>query len=225
MKIALISDIHSNLFYLEKILGLIRQEKVDQIYCLGDLIGYYDCPHEVLQACRAHNVRMVRGNHEHYVLGSLPYNREREDLYRIQKQKEHLTSADMELLESLPDFIDINIMGKRLYLTHSLPGNCVEYIHTSAELNTDFISGYDYFCFGHTHRPLINCHFGCCIVNPGSIGQPRDYSRKPSYIVIDLAKDSTTLVKADVDHSTYIRRLREKGYGESTLNVLERSFT
>lgn len=225
MKIALISDIHSNVYYLEKILDLIRQENVDDIYCLGDLIGYYDCPHEVIQVCRANNMRMIKGNHEHYILGSINYNNEREDLYRIKKQKELLTSDDMKFLESLPDFIEESIMGKRFFLTHSLPGNCVEYIRNISELNTEFISGYDYFCFGHTHRPLINFHFGCCILNPGSIGQPRDYSKKPSYIVIDLKNDSVKLVKADVDHKIYVRILREDGYGESILNVLERGFS
>lgn len=48
MKIALISDIHSNLFYFEKVLHEIEKENVDDIYCLGDLVGYYDKPNEVI---------------------------------------------------------------------------------------------------------------------------------------------------------------------------------
>lgn len=225
MKIALISDIHSNLCYLETILALIRQEKVDEIYSLGDSVGYYDSPHEVIQTCMANNIKMVRGNHENYMLGLLSYEKENEDFYRIAEQKKSLTPEDINFLENLPDAIEITIKQKRFYFAHSFPGNCIDYIRDIRDLNREFLSRYDYFCFGHTHRPLISVHFGCCVLNPGSIGQPRDYSRKPSYIVIDMDHDNIKLVRADLGYQQYIKNLRERGYGEATLNVLERSST
>ncbi|BCS54641.1 metallophosphoesterase [Geobacter sp. SVR] len=223
MKLALISDIHSNLHYLEKILAAIGREGVDEIYCLGDLIGYYDRPHDVLQCCLANDIKAVRGNHEHYLIGSIGYAPEKEDLYRIREQREELDGEDMEFLKGLPDFMVVTLMGKTLYLTHSLPGNCVGYLRDVGQLDTGFLAGYDYFCFGHTHRPLINYHFGCCLLNPGSVGQPRDYSRKPSYIIVDLEKDSVTLVKVEVDYKAYSTILRERGYNDLTLHALERN--
>jgi putative phosphoesterase len=224
MKIALISDIHSNLYYLKESLSLIEEEGVNEIYCLGDLVGYYDSPNEVIETCIRNNIKAINGNHEKYILGNISYNSAKESAYRIKNQIECLTRENISYLENLPDFMELTIMGKKLYLTHSLPNNCRDYIYDIRELDGHLLSKYDYYCFGHTHKPLINFHYGRCILNPGSIGQPRDYSKKPSYIVIDFSSESIRLVKVNVDCDNYVKGLQENGYDSSAVDILRRNY-
>lgn len=64
MKIAFFSDVHANLPALEVVKADINQEKPERVYCLGDLVGYYVWPQEVVNLVRAHQVPILMGNHE-----------------------------------------------------------------------------------------------------------------------------------------------------------------
>jgi putative phosphoesterase len=223
MKIAVISDIHANNYYLNETLRLVAGEKVDDIYCLGDVIGYYDCPNEVIETCIEWNIKSVKGNHEKFALSYLEYDPVKEVAYRLKLQMESLTSRNYEYVINLPESLELAINGKTLFMTHSLPESCTDYIYDIRQLDPKFLSRYDYYCFGHTHKPLINYHYGTCVLNPGSVGQPRDYSKKPSFLVLDLAEETTKLVKVEIDDEPYTKSLEWMGYSSNVVEMLRRS--
>ncbi len=223
MKIALISDIHGNWFYLDSVSTRLAAEKVDLIYCLGDLVGYYDAPDAVIDWCIRNDVICIKGNHEKYLLNELTPDPQKEPFYRTRLHHDALTKAHLEFLKSLPDSIEARHEGRSFYLTHSLPGDCVGYAYDVQQLDRDFLLGYDYYCFGHTHIPMIRYHYGTAVVNPGSIGQPRDFSRQPSYAVIDLETDTLSLRKMKVDYQSYCQALLEKKFDPKMVEVLQRA--
>ncbi|MCD4742022.1 MAG: metallophosphatase family protein [Desulfobacteraceae bacterium] len=223
MKIAVISDIHSNKFYLEAVLLQIEKLCADDIYCLGDLIGYLDEPNHVIDLMKENNVHCVKGNHEKYLLGEMTYNNDREGIYRIQEQKKLLSSKNFKYIEQLPDCFEKNIEGYNFFFSHSLPGDTSSYIRSVVDLDSFDLKKYKYFCFGHTHIPLITYHYGTCVINPGSVGQPRDYTQKPSFAIINTGTIECTLYKVDLKIQDYVNRLKNMGYSESVTRLLERT--
>jgi putative phosphoesterase len=225
MKIALISDIHSNLFYLTNVLRKIEQEEVDDIYCLGDLVGYYDKPNEVIDLVIEKKIKCVKGNHEKYLTGEIEYNEQNEKVYGIKKQKKILSKSNYDFIQKLEDSIDTIIDNKFFYFTHSLPNDPVSYIRSVSDLNSVNLKNIDYYCFGHTHSPFITYYKGACILNPGSIGQPRDYTKKPSYIILDTSNQNITVSKIDFDISGFLIELESKKYPKSLIDILKRGKT
>jgi len=221
-RIALISDIHSNLSYLEKVLDRIDRDNIDKIYCLGDIVGYYDKPNEVIDLIIKKDISCIKGNHEKYILETLNYNLENENIYRIKKQKKIISKSHLQFLKDLPDKIEFTLCSKKFYLTHSLPNDCLTYLDDLNKLDKNFISKLDYYCFGHTHIPLITYKYGACIVNPGSIGQPRDFSRKPSYAVVDIVNEITNFNKVNVDYKSYSETLNNQNYSDKLIKILNR---
>ena len=222
MIIALISDIHANYFYFEKVLAEIQHDKVDKIICLGDLIGYYDKPNEVIDLCKENSIECIQGNHEEYILGAIEYNRDKEYLYRIGKHKKILSDENKRFLKDLPKEITINYENLSIYCTHSLPGNCIKYLYNPNELKDEYILEYDYYCSGHTHIPYIQYKFGTCMINPGSIGQPRDYTVMPSYALIDLVNKEVKIKKLEVDVDVYIENLKKRDIPKELIDILKR---
>ena len=222
MKIAIISDIHSNYFYFKKVIHQIEKYSVDEIYCLGDLIGYYDRPNEVIELIVNKNIKCIKGNHEKYLLGEITYHKKKENIYRMEKQKRALSIENLDFIKSLPDFIEKEIGNKNFYLTHSLPNDTTSYISSLHDLDSINLKSYDYYCFGHTHIPLISFHYGACILNPGSIGQPRDYTRKLSFIIVNTENQEVDLYQVDLKISSYINQLKKMNYPKSLIKILER---
>lgn len=223
MRIALVSDIHGNRFYLDSVGAQLKARKVDVIYCLGDLVGYYDAPGEVIDWCLDNGVICIKGNHEKYLLNEITPDPQKLPLYRTELQRQDLSDKQIRFLESLPDEIEATHAGKSFYLTHSLPGNCIDYLFDVATLDKDFLLKFDYYCFGHTHIPMIRYHFGTAVINPGSVGQPRDYSRQPSYAILDLESNEVSLHKLTVDYKTYCKSLSDKNFDPKMIAVLTRT--
>lgn len=222
-KIAIISDIHSNLFYFEKVLEVIEKLNVDKIYCLGDLVGYYDKPNEVIELVIKKNIISVVGNHEKYLLGKLNYNSKNESIYGIKNQRKIITKKNLDFLKSLPEKIEFTNNLKKFYLTHSLPNDVSTYVYELKNLDKNFISQYDYYCFGHTHIPVISYKYGTCVINPGSIGQPRDFTRTPSFVIVNLDNDMVSLKKINVNFKKYSKNLINSGYDYRLTNILNRT--
>lgn len=223
MKIAVISDIHSNYYYFKKILKSIENCHVDEIYCLGDIVGYYDEPGLCIDEILHYKIKCIKGNHDKYLLGELKSEEEKYEIIGNQKQKAILTNNQIEFLLSLPDSIEITLCNNKFLFTHSSPGNSVGYIYNASEFKREQISKYDFLCTGHTHIPYINYHFGTCIINPGSIGQPRDYTQMPSFAIVDTNGPVLMLCKNKINNIGYIRQLKLKKYPVEVREILLRN--
>jgi len=215
MKIALISDIHSNLFYLNRVLDEIEKEKVDEIYCLGDLVGYYDKPDEVIKLIKKKGIKCIKGNHDKYLLGELTYEEKKEEIYKIKLQRELLSNESLYFLRTLKDEIIIEVNNKKIYMTHSLPNDPETYLYNLQGIDLNFIRDFDYYFFGHTHIPMLTYHYGICFLNPGSVGQPRDYTTYSTYGIVNFEKGEIKLKQVKQDVEAYVQQI--KGYCDERL--------
>jgi predicted phosphodiesterase len=230
MKILVISDIHANLTALEAVLN--DAGKVDGVWCLGDLVGYGPDPNECIERIRfLPNVLCLIGNHDAAALGIInveSFNRDAS--IAALWTRDHLTVASRKYLESLPERLTTEY---DVELVHGSPRNPVwEYLLDiyTAEDNFQFFKSR--YCFvGHTHLPLAYiCREGGkrvllrqlkdgerlqlgerAILNPGSVGQPRDYDPRSAYAIFDTETKIWETHRVEYDILVVQKRILDAG--------------
>ena len=204
MKTLLISDIHANLTALEAVLA--DAGPVEAVWCLGDLVGYGPDPNECVERVAAlPNLRCVMGNHDAAALRQIEVDAfNPEARAALLWTQERLSAANLTFLESLPEMIEVD----QITLVHGSPRQPVwEYLldTRTATINFDYFE--TLYCFvGHTHLPVIYylpddqrmAHLIVpenttqvtlaprAIINPGSVGQPRDRDPRAAYALLDM---------------------------------------
>jgi putative phosphoesterase len=176
VRIAIISDIHANLAALEA----LPVAGVDQIWCLGDLVGYGPRPREVIRWIRDNAMVVVRGNHDHAV----GYNVEAQcspGLSFLAANTRNYTMAavsdeDRVLLAKLPVRRQFKLGEESFYCVHAIPSDplftyCAE-TSDQWQREVDCITA-NVLLVGHMHTPFIRRLGRTLIVNPGSLGQPK----------------------------------------------------
>jgi putative phosphoesterase len=222
MKIAILSDIHSNFTYLQSVEKEIIG-KVDSIIFLGDAVGYYDSPNEVIKWLKDNEAVCIKGNHEKYLLGELNYLESKDKYYRISEQKKIITDSNIDWISSWPDYQELQFNNHSVYISHSGFDDIEKYCRTNLDLIREKVSGYDYYLFGHTHIQWMEYYYGTCILNPGSIGQPRDHSQMISYAIVDFDQRIVNLYKKEINYTSYVNKLKSNNYERISWEVLERS--
>ncbi|MBU8870991.1 MAG: metallophosphatase family protein [Gemmatimonadales bacterium] len=201
-RLAFISDIHSNRQALTAVMESIAYLDCQEILCLGDLVGYGAKPSECVDLLRGAGARCLLGNHEAMVTGKEPglgFNEK--SLLAAEITRGLLPAEALEFLAGLP--LTINLKPDVL-LCHGSPTNYSQYIHLEGDFSLlcqDMETAGLNLCFlGHTHKPawfdgqdlwqggpkefLLSAgrrH----IINPGSVGQPRDRDPRASFAVWD----------------------------------------
>jgi len=205
MRVAVISDIHANHPALEATAEAIAAEQPDAIWCLGDLVGYGPHPNECCAWSLTHAGVCLAGNHDLGVLGSLDLDDFAGDAAAAAKWARTVLDADAHAyLSGLSPSATVNGVG----LYHGSPRDPVwEYV-LSWEAARDAIrdSGTDVTLVGHSHVPLaipdgdgaggghapggtvIELAGGRWLLNPGSVGQPRDGDPQAAWLVLDLGE-------------------------------------
>jgi predicted phosphodiesterase len=204
MRVAVISDIHANLPALEATADAIDREGVDQIWCLGDLVGYGPHPNECCAWTQEHAAVCLSGNHDLGVTGALPLDDFAGDAAAAARWAQSvLDPGARAFLSGLASSAVIEGVG----LYHGSPRDPVwEYV-LSWEAARDAIhdSGTDVTIVGHSHVPLAipwtetpegghapagtetDLATARWLLNPGSIGQPRDGDPDAAWLLLDLA--------------------------------------
>ena len=194
MRIAIVSDIHSNIEALTKAFSLIDNSSVDEVYCLGDIVGYGANPNECLDIIRRRAAKVVIGNHDMAVIEPEPKSPVPAiGRVVVEWTKKVLTEENRQYLMNLP-LISQNSLCT---LVHASPENPAgwDYIVSLENASRQF----EYFstplCFiGHTHIPSIcgddlkTFHLKRgrrSIINVGSVGQPRDGNPDLSFGILD----------------------------------------
>ena len=206
MRIAFVSDIHSNLPALETVLISIRKHKIDRIYCLGDIVGYGANPVECVKIIAETADKIVAGNHDWGVIGKTDFSRmsEKARLAAIWTYSQ-LAESDKVFLSKLP----LTLHSGETFLVHSTPANPDkwEYFKSfdSPGLKKQLSVYNEQFCFlGHSHIPRIYDDTNAKIIpsdkpilldpnrryviNTGSVGQPRDGDPRSCYVIFDTEK-------------------------------------
>jgi diadenosine tetraphosphatase ApaH/serine/threonine PP2A family protein phosphatase len=210
MRVAIISDIHSNLEALQKALEIIDERKAEEIICLGDLVGYGANPNECVELTRKRASRILLGNHDQAAFDlsqTEHFNRHARTAAYWTNQT--LTEENLEFLKSLPFQHAID----DLTFVHASPRDPDqwEYVFSAHEAKTNFESFQTRICFvGHTHIPgifpedLKTQKSGVTrenryIINVGSVGQPRDGNWKLSFGIFDTSAWTYDLIRSEYD--------------------------
>ncbi len=193
LKLGILSDIHGNYFALEAVLNSARKHNVDMILIAGDFIGYYFWPKEVFNLLSSWKVTAVRGNHEELLEKAHDnpvFLNQINKIYGcgLRIALNTLSKSQIEWLISLPHPCEIIIDKLRILLCHGSPWNINQYVYPDLEdIVLSKLSMMDYNCIilGHTHYPMIIRHNASVIVNPGSVGQPRNREPGAHWAMID----------------------------------------
>ncbi len=215
MKVLLISDVHANLTALDAVLA--DAQSVDAVWFLGDLTGYGPDPNECVTRLRQlPNLICLTGNHDTAVLNQIDVSDFNDEArYTVLWTTEILSRENLVFLSQCPAR---QVVGQ-FTLVHASPRQPVwEYILDTytARMNFKYFDT-EYCLIGHTHLPSIfrlqgNNHVkldvpqpgkeivlkGRAIINPGSVGQPRDYNPLASYAILDL--ENRTLIYRRVEY-------------------------
>ena len=213
MLCAIVSDIHSNHEALAAVLGAIERLPVDVLYCLGDLVGYNADPDACVQAILSRANTVVRGNHDKAVAGLLSL-----DWFNMAAKEAVLwtrRSASVSTLEAVgklpegPTEVEEGIL-----LCHGTPYDEDAYLMDAVSIAESYrVLGENHpetrFCLhGHTHYPQVVVRKGgkkkpevlrrqeetrlepgaTYLINPGSVGQPRDGIALASFGILDTNK-------------------------------------
>ncbi len=194
MRLVVLSDIHANLAALERVLADIPS--CDELYCLGDIVGYGPSPNEVIEALRAYKSTIVlAGNHDHAVVtgdlsGFVDY-----AARSIQWTRHQLSINNMGYLQTLKPSARKRVQDTNIALFHGSPRDPLnEYIFpgTSPSILKALLrlSGTEILLLGHTHVPMFFRDGQKVLLNPGSVGQPRDGDPRACYMVLDVENDN-----------------------------------
>ena len=215
MRIAVVSDIHSNVVALENVLKRIEQEKVDKIYCLGDIVGYGPDPNDCIKLIRSVTDKIVMGNHDSAVINQTDillfnaYAREATEWTR-----RVISDENYEFLMTLP----LKISEDDLLFVHSTPliPEDWNYILTQYGAEKQFNYFSEQVCFiGHSHRPeVFKAIDGRFILNVGSVGQPRDGNPESCFLIYDTEDQSQVFVREKYDVKKVYKRVIQAGLNE-----------
>ena len=203
MRILILSDIHGNNLALDAVLA--HAPDFDATWCLGDMVGYGPGPNECVKRLRQlPELICLSGNHDHAALGLIPLSRfNQEASWVVEWTSQNLSQETVDFLQALPATATVGDFT----LAHGSPREPVwEYIMEPriAQLNFDEFST-PYSLVGHSHFPLIFHRpeydgptvpiavkgeqttnlSPRMILNPGSVGQPRDMDPRASYALLD----------------------------------------
>ena len=222
VKIGLIADIHGNRPALEAVFR--NAPRVDRWICMGDIVGYYPDVNEVCDMLIDMKVQTVRGNHDAYVLGKLAAPPEQTGLYRTEWTRDTLTHRHYQWLNELPLEIQFHVGAMQFRVRHASPWDEETYLYPdSPYLSRIQLERDAYFVCGHTHRPMITIAGLGYVVNPGSVGQPRDYNPSAAYAVLNTEDGTIEHWRAAYDVASYQGYLSDLGWPDSSISILSRS--
>jgi putative phosphoesterase len=221
MKILLLADIHSNWPALSAI-----QESFDVCLFLGDLVDYGTDPIPCINWVRDNCSAGVRGNHDHAVAQRIAARgttgfRELAAATRPLNW-EVLDNSHLKYLARLPVTHSMRIDDKTLHLVHATPWDPLdEYLMDDPRGWKERLAGVaaDIVCVGHTHVQFHLDLGHIQVVNPGSVGQPRDGDPRCAYAVIENGNVSLRRVEYDIDAT--VRQMREVGLAGAALEMAE----
>lgn len=205
MKIAVISDIHSNIYALINLLEDIDNEKVDTIICLGDLVGYGPHPNEVISMIKRRHVLCIKGNYDSSVVDNeFSYIRETSiNSFSLPWTVNELREENRLFLESLPSSLSLEIAGKKLLFVHGSPNSINEYLTEDGDntIKTMKSIDSDVLVCAHTHLPSIKDFNGKIYVNSGSVGKPKIGRPNSTYCILNISKNDG--LKVQIKEITY----------------------
>jgi putative phosphoesterase len=181
MQIGVISDIHGNKVALDAVLA--DMPDVDALVCAGDVVGYNPWHSECVEAVRERSIPTVSGNHDRAVAGGGRFAFNSLAGAGVSHARETLTDDQIEWLAALPT--TCREFDGRVRIVHGHPEDPDRYTYTR-EFSPRLLGDEDALVLGHTHVQGHERFDEGVVLNPGSVGQPRDGDPQAAYAVLDL---------------------------------------
>lgn len=199
MKIAVISDIHSNIYALDAVLADIETKDVDMTVCTGDLVGYGTKPNEVIETLKKNKILTIMGNYDD-AIGNLkivcgcdypdPKDAEKAGLSM------HFTGQttkveNKEYLRNLPKELIFNFDKKTIRFVHGSTRLINEYLKENSKEADEVMSELveNILICGHTHIPYAKYYGEKLLINAGSVGKPKTGNPNANYVIIDIKNE------------------------------------
>jgi putative phosphoesterase len=196
LKIALLSDIHSNYAALEECYNCIDLQNVDGIIYLGDYIS--DCPYPqktmslIKEKSKQYRSWFIIGNREEYILN---HHEMQNDDWEYSSNSgsllytyENLTNSDIEFFKKCGNASKIEIEDTLpLNICHGSPVSSKEQLHSGSDKTDNYLKSLEtsYLICGHTHKQFTYSFFGKTVINPGSVGLQINHQTKSQFAILN----------------------------------------
>jgi putative phosphoesterase len=210
MKLAILSDIHSNLEALDAVLADIEKRGIKHIIVAGDIVGYGPNPNECIQRLRKTGAMCVRGNHDDQAvkMDDIDWFNDFAKVALIWTSK-HLTETSKAWLSKLPLIRKVG----NIFVVHGSPLEPLkEYVYENDPLEKHVDSvNMPIIVMGQTHIPYARFVNKTLVINPGSVGQPRDRNPNACYCVLDNDSLKAEIVRIRYDIDAVEKKMKKAG--------------
>jgi len=216
MRVGLISDVHANCPALDAVLD--DMPDVDAYVHAGDVVGYGPFPRDVLARFEEHDITSIQGNHDRAVLGEF-----HDDFHEIPKAAalwtaDRLREDEHAYLDSLP--IERSLYDGRVKIAHGAPDKPNTYTYPE-EFSPELLGTESVLVLGHTHMQAKAEFDEGTVVNPGSVGLPRDGDWRAAYAVLDVEAETVELHRVEYPKEQTQEQIAEHGLPEALVDGLE----
>lgn len=210
MRIAVISDIHSNIYALDEVIADIKNRDIDMVVCTGDLVGYATRPNEVIHRIKEEKILTIMGNYDEAIGNSKiicgcdypdPKDAEKAGLSMYFTGGE-TTEENKKYLRNLPKEAVLTFDNKTIRFVHGSTRIINEYLKENSKEAEEVMSELveDILVCGHTHIPYAKYYGEKLLVNAGSVGKPKTGRPKANYVIIEIQNnDELSKTKGTVE--------------------------
>jgi predicted phosphodiesterase len=227
MRVAVLSDVHANAYALATVLDDVERAGAEQVWFAGDAFGYHPWATDTYSLLAPATGPAVLGNHDSWLIGkqSAPADFAGTTAMYNAAQLRNERPEALSWLRSLPALLTQEIEGWTVTITHGTPASPLlgRYYPDDRESHEWLPRAGEILVLGQTHHPLLRGRAeDGLLLNPGSVGQPRDGDPRPSWALLDLATGRAQLRRSSYDLEAMVKRLRAIGWDEHVIAALER---
>ncbi len=200
MLIGLISDVHSNSIALESVISKLTKLNVNLILHAGDIVGYNPYPDETIELFKKNKIVSILGNHDRALITGNTSDFNPYAAAAIEWTRNSVSKESLDYILGLKDTLSIEVESKRITMFHESPNGFNEYIFPD-DATPDLLSYIkgNFLVLGHTHIPFIMDSERGIIMNPGSVGQPRDGNPDASFAIYNTVEREIELRRTEYD--------------------------
>jgi len=226
-KVAVIADVHSNVIALQEVIKHVKNS--DLILCAGDLIGYNPWPNECVKLIQQNRVHSVIGNHDAAIVARSNDVMNPQAKAALQYTRQIISDENVEYLNSISKKLTIQVEDLKICAYHGSPlFPLKQYVYPWApqrflRMLVDMAES-DVLILGHTHIPMLFNFNNKLLINPGSVGQPRDKNPRASYMILQIEGQRISVEQHRVDYDTEVvmSKIIEVGLPPFLANRLKR---
>lgn len=219
MQIGLISDVHANVVALETVLD--DAPAVDQWIHAGDIVGYGPWPSETIELFRDRDIISIQGNHDRGAYGDFHENFDGLPRDLIEWTTEQLSEEELAFLKRLP--VELTYDEGRVHVAHGAPDAPNTYTYPD-EMDASLIGEEIVLVLGHTHCQALEEFDEGTIVNPGSVGQPRDKDWRAAYALLNLDTYQVELHRVEYPYEDVQEEMRKLEFPDRLIDAYEEGF-